>query len=103
MPLDNRLELYPDVVVDDNIEKDYLSTTFTSYDFENYSLYKVPQALVGRLDMISYIHYQTVEFWWLIAQANDIMNIHDEMYSGQNLKIPNIYDFYNYKNQNVRV
>ena len=102
MALTNRLDLYPVVTVDNNQERDYLNTSFTSLEFDSQRHFRVPQMLIGRLDLISYKFYQTVDLWWLIAQANDLLNINTDMYLGQILIIPELTTYYNFYNTNVR-
>lgn len=97
-----RKNLYRKMLVDNNKEVDYLNTKIPIMDFENYSNYTVPQYAEGRIDIISYLHYETVELWWLIAQFNDIINPLDELHSGKVLKIPSLSEYYRFYNENSR-
>lgn len=45
---------------------------------------------VGRLDLISYAEYNTVELWWLIAKMNNIIDPLEEVNTGLVLQIPSI-------------
>lgn len=37
---------------------------------------------------ISYLHYHTIELWWLICKFNDVKNPFEELEPGTVLKIP---------------
>ena len=38
-------------------------------------------------DNISYIHYETPGFWWVVAMMNDVVNPFEELEPGSNIKI----------------
>ena len=48
----------------------------------------VTDAQVGRLDLISFHEYDTVDLWWIIAAVNDIIDPRTDMHAGQRLLIP---------------
>ena len=102
MGSENRKEFYKSVLVDGNKEIDYLDTDLINYepDIKNTITYTVPGWCVGRIDLISFIHYKTTRLWWLIAQVNDIQDPISEIILGMELKIPNITDYYNFYNAN---
>lgn len=56
---------------------------------QDYGVHQVTDFEVGRLDLISHQHYNTVEYWWIIADANDLLDPLEEMRPGMILKIPN--------------
>jgi hypothetical protein len=43
---------------------------------------------IGRLDRLAYTYYANTRLWWVIAEANNIINPIDEMKPGQSLRIP---------------
>lgn len=56
----------------------------------------------GRLDLISYRLYKTIDLWWLIGMYNGIVNPFIEVYEGLNMKIPtltSIGDYYKAVNE----
>ena len=63
---------------------------FTDYQFDTYHI--VSRDEVGRLDIISYEHYNTPHLWWAIADANGINNFLDDMDAGIELGIPRYED-----------
>lgn len=73
---------------------DILSNDFRH--FQQYMLSRnVKQHIVkefesGRLDLISYAEYNTVELWWLVARTNNIIDPLEEVYTGLILQIPSI-------------
>lgn len=103
MALEDRRNLYDTVSVDGNQEKDFLSSKITSLEFTAFTLFTVPQIFLGRLDLVSYAAYGIPDYWWLIAQVNDIMDPFSDMYTGQVLKIPSLGEYYTFYNANVRV
>lgn len=100
MSIENRLNLYKTVTINQNQELDYLDTAFAGKKFVEMTTYMVDQEDVGRLDLVSMLFYDTPDFWWIIAQQNDILDINNEMYVGMQLIIPDINDFYNFYNAN---
>lgn len=98
--LTDKKDLYNKLLVDNNKEIDYLDTRITEFEYDSYITYIVPQFAIGRIDLISYIHYETVDLWWLIAQVNDIVDPITELYMGRVLRIPAIGDYYGFYNAN---
>jgi hypothetical protein len=103
MALKDRQDLYTSQTVSGNTELDFLSSPLINYDFISYTLFVVPQYMIGRLDLVSYVNYGVPDFWWLIAQANDILDVFSDITAGQTLKIPNLSEYYNFYNTNVGV
>ena len=52
------------------------------------TLYAVPQAGEGRLDLISQQHYGTPELWWVLASVNNIVDPLVGVVAGQVVRIP---------------
>jgi len=94
--LSKRHSLYKTKLVDGNKEVDYLDTLLPIYEAKRYENFVVPQYCVGRIDLISYLNYQTVDYWWLITQANGITDPINEIVMGQELIIPSIPDYYDF-------
>jgi len=55
---------------------------------EGVTLHTVTNGDIGRLDKLSYAYYGTVEYAWVIAHANAMINPIADMYAGQRIKIP---------------
>jgi hypothetical protein len=49
---------------------------------------QVTQGLIGRLDLIAYEVYGSVELWWVIAEANQIVDPLTEVTLGYELIMP---------------
>ena len=101
--LTDRLSAYKTVIVDTNKEVDYLDSKLASYTFDDFEYWRVPQYCVGRMDLVSHIHYGTVDLWWLIAKANNIVDPLSELESGMELKIPNVMAYYDFYSKNVDI
>lgn len=52
------------------------------------TLYTVPQAGEGRLDLISQQHYGTPELWWVVALVNNLVDPLVGFSAGQTIRIP---------------
>lgn len=98
--LTNKKDLYEKVLVDNNKEVDVLGTSLPSFNFDSYTTFTVPQFAEGRMDLISFIHYETVSLWWMIAQANEIIDPLTELYMGRVLIIPDLGEYYAFYNFN---
>ncbi len=66
-------------------------------DFLKYTLpnmeYKVavlPSGMEGRPDLLSQAVYGTVNYWWLLCEANSIIDPFEDLVAGMQLKIPTI-------------
>lgn len=103
MALSDRRSVYDTVEVDGNMEIDFLSSPFTLYDFtENATEFTVPSFMVGRLDLVAFVAYdKRWRYWWLIAEANDIIDPMSDMYVGQRLVIPSLEKYFNFYNANA--
>lgn len=101
MSLENRIDLYSKVSVNGNTEVDYLSSKLPTASFQIAKTFRVPQFCEGRLDLISYINYNTPYYWWLIAEENNITDPFSQIVEGIVLDIPYINDYYNFYNANV--
>jgi len=103
MAITDRKSLYRHVLVDGNKEIDPLDSVIPDMEFsdDRSRSIVISEDLLGRLDLISFYLYDTSDFWWLIAQHNDLLNPMEDMYIGQVLMIPSQIDFYNIYNANA--
>lgn len=63
--------------------------SFYEMDYYGQEVFHVVQPNeVGRLDIISYIHYETPEFWWLIAVYNQVRDTIFGFNPGDMIRIP---------------
>ena len=73
-------------------------------DMTSYSVYTVVSGDVDRPDLISYKHYNDVNYYWAILLVNGISNPFEQLLVGSVLKIPTlsaILDALQSKMQNV--
>lgn len=54
----------------------------------SYTLHQVRDTDIGRLDLLSWEFYGTVEYAWIIADANNFKNWIDDMRVGEFIRIP---------------
>lgn len=50
----------------------------------------IPNDMEARPDLISYAAYGTVDYWWLIVEANDAYDYEVDLSAGTVIKIPQI-------------
>lgn len=50
--------------------------------------FQVTAPLAGRLDLISYQLYSTVDYWWIIQKVNGIIHPVYDVYESRILKVP---------------
>jgi hypothetical protein len=53
-------------------------------------LYQVGTGEEGRLDIIAWNVYGNENYWWILAQANDVMVPFEEPYAGDRIRVPSI-------------
>jgi len=50
----------------------------------------IPAGLEGRPDLLSYAVYGTSKYWWVICEANRVVDPFEELYSGRQIHIPTL-------------
>lgn len=79
------------ILMDDNGD-----TFFETYNFHEFkyntddSYHEVTSGEEGRLDLIAFQYYGQPQFWWVIAEANDIVLPMRDVFAGLVLRIPSI-------------
>lgn len=79
------------ILVDDNGD-----TFFETYDFHDLkyspddSYHEVTAGEEGRLDLIAFQYYNNPAFWWVIAEANDLVFPMRDVFAGLVLRIPSL-------------
>ena len=58
--------------------------------------YQLEAEDIGRVDLVSWKNYQTVDYWWLLAYVNNVENIFTDMSAGDLWQIPNLLDVYQF-------
>ena len=56
----------------------------------SYKVTVIPAGLEGRPDLISYATYGSVNYWWLVCLANNIIDPFEDLYAGRQIKLPTI-------------
>lgn len=54
----------------------------------NDNVYVVTNSTANRLDLISTIYYNDPKYWWIIAHANNIFDVLNDIPRGTKLRIP---------------
>lgn len=97
-----RKNLYSRVEVNGNIELDYLNTNLDEMNLGQSRVFRIPQFMEGRPDLISFAVYQNVDYGWIIMWENDIIDPFESLVAGRELVIPSLTDYYNFYNENSR-
>lgn len=103
MAIEDRRTLYATDTVSGKLEKDHLASSLPTYTPLINKTFRVPEWCVGRIDLISYLMYGKSDLWWLICQANGILDPWDEIVFDITLNIPNISDYYSFQDEHSRV
>lgn len=90
-----RTNFYHIEAVDEVNELDFLHNSLSEFAMDYpVSYYRVNGIDLMRPGLISYRHYGTVHFWWIIMLVNGIDNPLTDIEVGQILKIPSKLDIY---------
>ncbi len=88
---------YADTKIEGVEERDFLHTSLTKFEMRNpVSFHMVSASELMRPDLISYRHYRTVDYWWLVCLVNGIEDPLVDLQMGQKLVIPNVLDIYTF-------
>lgn len=91
----NRINFYNIETVDTVNELDFMHNSLSEFSMQYPSgYYRVTGVDLMRPFLISYKHYGTVNFWWIIMLVNGINNPLTDLEVGQILQIPNKLDIY---------
>ena len=56
----------------------------------DYRVSTIPAGLEGRPDLISFATYGSVNYWWLVCLANNVIDPFEDLYSGRQIKLPKL-------------
>lgn len=91
----DRTTFYKIETIDNIAELDFLHNALSEFDTAYpVTYYRVLGIDVMRPDLISYRHYGTVNYWWIIMLLNNIDNPLTDIEVGSILKIPSKLDIY---------
>lgn len=76
--------------VDEISQYDLGSLYMDSYDFGQFSYYRVKKNEECRPDIISYRIYGTQNYWWFLMWINNYSDIWNDIVENQVIKYPNI-------------
>lgn len=102
MAMIDRFAFYKKKRVDGKVEPDFLSSRLPEYVPKRFKRFRIKQFCEGRADLISQIHYDTPDLFWLILHANDIIDPWEELLTGRVIIIPSLNEYYNFYNANAR-
>ena len=102
MPLNSRLDMYNKVVVNGNVEVDYLSGEYHNMNLGTINYEKITAMTLNRIDLVSFKHYRNYHYGWLILEHNGIIDPMEELDIGMQLKIPSLEDYFRFKNRYKR-
>lgn len=89
----NRTNFFNIETVDDTNELDFLHNSLSGFVMEYPSKrYRVNGTDLMRPHLISYRHYGTVNFWWIVMLVNGVSNPLVDLYAGMLLTIPSKLD-----------
>jgi hypothetical protein len=68
----------------------YLNELNPINSITSYVPFLITPKYVGVPDLISYDIYGSTEYWWIICLYNGIVIVHEELFAGRTIKIPDI-------------
>lgn len=93
----DRTKFYYTTVVNGIKEVDFLYNTLSAFvEIYTPAYYRVNSHDISAPDLISKKMYNTEKFWWIICLFNQIENPLEDIEEGTILKIPSIYDIYDF-------
>ncbi len=102
MALNQRKRMYGIERVNRQDEIDHLDTNLNQMNLRTIARERVSNMTRNRLDLISFKHYNSFDYGWLIAEHNDIIDPIDEVVVGKVLRIPSIEDYYRFSSRNSK-
>ena len=79
------------ILLDDNGDAFFETYNFHQFEYSKDDAYhEVTSGEEGRLDLIAFQYYNNPAFWWVIAEANDIVFPMRDVFAGLVLRIPSI-------------
>ncbi|MDA3807081.1 MAG: hypothetical protein PF440_04125 [Thiomicrorhabdus sp.] len=100
MGMEERKSFFETVSVGGNLELDYLTSAISEMGLITVDVYTVTNATANRPDIISNLYYGSYDFGWLLHSHNNIMNPIEDYYTGREIKIPSLDDYYRFYNRN---
>ncbi len=89
----NRLKFHDTFINDGTIEVDMNSEYMSLFQINNpTTIHTVSSSDKSRPDIISFIKYNSTQYWWIIMMVNNIDDIWNDLDVGDDLIIPSIRD-----------
>lgn len=93
----DRTAFIKEIVVNDVPQLDHLQNNIIDFQIRYEPVYyRVSEEDVMRPDLISYKHYSTVAYWWIICAVNGIQNPLVDINVNDILTIPTMVDIYEF-------
>jgi hypothetical protein len=93
----NRKNIYLEMTGMKNVELDISNSHFNSFKTTSTPrLYQINKFEAGRPDLISQGIYQNSNYWWILMQYNDIVDVFSELKAGLILQVPSRKDIQNF-------
>lgn len=98
----SRRQLFGTVIVDGNIELDYLNTSLAEMELRTVQTVTVNSVFENRPDLLAFQSLGSYHLGWLIAWHNDLKDPVGELVIGKKIKIPSIDDYYRFVSRNKK-
>ena len=94
----NRTIFFNKTTVNGVEELDSLDSALSQFKMKyKPAYYMITGEDIYRPDLISFKLYKTKEYWWVLLLINGIMNPFNDMYVGQVIKVPSMFDIYEFR------
>lgn len=102
MSISKRTRLYETKEVNGNIELDYLDSSLEDLSLDTIRIFRIPQTMENRPDLVSFKFYKDFNLGWLIALHNDMLDPIFDFQSGKEIKIPSLDQYFRFYSRNAR-
>lgn len=91
---------YPEVIVNGNMELDYLDSGILIMDLPTITTYRIVDPFSYRPDLISQKFMGSYNYGWLIARHNDFLDPILDFEKGRVIDIPDMNAFFKFYSEN---
>jgi len=90
----SRTNFTEEVIVDGIIEQDLADNNWDLFEIKRpMTFFTLGRSYIGRPDLLSLKLYGKMDYWWLLAKANDIDDFWNDIKVGDVISVPDVRDF----------
>lgn len=82
-----------------NQELDFINTELIDMELSTVDLFRIGDAFEFRPDLISQKFFGNYNFGWLIARHNEFLDMTFDFYTGREIEIPDLNEYFRFYNR----